>query len=78
MTIVYIHMLAANLIIASFKMKNFESMTTKSICYLIFALLIISSCIKKDDPEAPMINVSKHGLLTFLVMSFHQPGIGNG
>jgi len=34
-------------------------MTAKSICYLIFALLIISSCSKKDDPEAPIIDVSK-------------------
>jgi hypothetical protein len=59
-------MLAANLIIASFKMKNFESMTTKSICYLIFALLIISSCSKKDDPEAPMIDVSKQWSIDLL------------
>jgi hypothetical protein len=34
-------------------------MTTKSICYLIFALLIISSCSKKEEPEASTIDVSK-------------------
>lgn len=34
-------------------------MTTKLMCYLFFALIIISSCIKKSDTEVATIDVSK-------------------